>query len=213
MSKKLICMAALAALGGAAHAQDLYVGLGLPNKFTLGYAHPFSEKWGGRIEYAGGTSTNIDGTDNGVTYTGKFTSSRGGMFADWYAFGGGFRFVGGVTANDTKFEINALGSGTATINNTTVNMSGHYYNLTVKYAPVTPYLGIGYGHQISTKGLGFYFDVGATYGTFTADVTTDLVSAGLVTQADVDAQKQKMNDSLGSYKWMPSFSVGMVYRF
>jgi hypothetical protein len=216
MKKLIVNTAALAVLGcgpAAVQAQDLYAGLGLPNIYTLGYAHPVSQSWGLRGEYAGGTSASTNGTDNGVSYDATFKSSRAGVFADWFAFGGGFRFVGGVTANDTKLDLNAIGSGTATINGKTVNMAGNYFNVRLKYPTVTPYLGVGYGHHKADKGLGFYFDAGVTFGSFTAEVQTNVVGQNGITQADVDAQKQKMNDSLAGYKVMPSVSVGMVYRF
>lgn len=216
MKKLIINTAAIAALGcgaAAVQAQDLYAGLGLPNIYTLGYAQPVGEKWGLRGEYAGGTSASTNGTDNGVSYDATFKSSRAGVFADWFAFGGGFRFVGGVTSNDTKLDLNAVGSGTATINGKTINMAGNYFNVRLKYPTVTPYLGVGYGHHKADKGLGFYFDAGVTFGSFTAEVETNVVGQNGITQADVDAQKQKMNDSLAGYKVMPSVSVGMVYRF
>ncbi len=216
MKQRILKTAALAALGcsaAAVQAQDLYAGLGLPNVYTLGYAHPVSPSWGLRGEYAGGTSASTNGTDSGVSYEATFKSSRAGVFADWFAFGGGFRFVGGITANDTKLDLNAAGSGTATINGKTVNMAGNYFNVRMKYPTATPYLGVGYGHHKADKGLGFYFDAGVTFGSFTAEVQTNLVGQSGITQADVDAQKQKMNDSLAGYKVLPSVSVGMVYRF
>lgn len=215
MKKHLICLAALATLGlgTSVQAQDIYGGLGLPGLYTLGYAHPMASSWGLRGEYASGLSWTGSGTDNGVSYNASFKSSRTGLFADWFPFKGGFRFVGGVTANDMKFDVNALGTGTATINNKPVNMAGHYFNMNLKYPTATPYLGIGYGHQVATKGLGFYADLGVVFGSFTADVSTDLVGQAGITQADVDAQKQQMNDSLGGLKYLPSFSAGMVYRY
>ena len=51
------------------------------------------------------------------------------------------------------------------------------------------------------------------FGSFTADVSTNLVGQNGITQADVDAQKQSMNDSLGGLKVLPSVSLGMVYRY
>ena len=215
MKKHLICVAALAALGlgTSAQAQDLYGGLGLPGLYTLGYAHPVANSWGLRGEYASGLSWTGSGTDNGVNYNASLKSSRAGLFADWFPFNGGFRFVGGITANDMKLDVNAQGTGTATINNKPVNMAGHYFNMNLKYPTATPYLGIGYGHQVAAKGLGFYADLGVVFGSFSADVSTDLVGQSGITQADVDAQKQQMNDSLAGLKYLPSFSAGMVYRY
>jgi hypothetical protein len=213
MKKRIIGLAVLATMGGVTQAQDVYGGLGLPGLYTLGYAHPMGSGWGLHGEYAGGLSTNSTGTDSGVSYNGYFKYSRAGLFADWFPFSGGFRFVGGITANDLKLDVNALSTGTATINSKTVNMAGHYFNMNLKYPTATPYLGIGYGHQAANKGLGFYFDAGVTFGTFSADVSTDLVGQSGITQADVDAQKQQMNDSLAGFKYLPSFSAGMVYRY
>jgi hypothetical protein len=218
MKERLIFMAALAALGSAAQAQDIYLGLGLPGLYTLGYAHPVGSSWGLRGEYASGLSKDVTGTDNGVSYTGSIKASRTAVFADWFPFNGGFRLVGGLTANDMQFNVNALGTGNATINGNTVSMVGNYFNVNLKYPTATPYFGVGYGHQsLNTKGLGFYADVGVMFGSFTADVTTNLVgktgTGGTITQADVDAQKQTMNDSLGGLKILPSASVGLVYRY
>lgn len=213
----MLWLAALAALGGSVQAQDIYGGLGLPGLYTLGYAHPMGASWGLRGEYASGLSWNGSGTDNGVGYDASIKASRAGLFADWFPFNGGFRLVGGITANSMKFDVNALGTGNATINGNTVNMAGHYFNVNLKYPTATTYLGVGYGHHVTAKGLGFYADLGVTLGAFTADVSTDLVgvagSGGNITQADVDSQKQKMNDSLGGLKYLPSISAGLVYRY
>jgi hypothetical protein len=214
MKKHILWLAMLAAMSTGAQAQDMYGGLGLPGLYTLGYAHPMGSGWGLRGEYAGGLSWNGTGTDNGISYNASLKSSRAGLFADWFPFSGGFRFVGGVTANDQKMDVNSQATGTATINNKPVNMATYYYNVNLKYPTATPYLGIGYGHQATTKGLGFYADMGVTFGSFSAEVSTNVVDGvSGVSQADVDVQKQKMNDSLGGFKYLPSFSLGLVYRY
>lgn len=213
MKKYLISLGLLAGLGANVQAQDIYGGIGLPGLYTLGYAHPVSQSWGVRGEYAGGLSASANGTDNGVRYDATFKSSRAGLFADWFPFNGGFRLVGGVTANDTKLTVNGVGGPNTTIGNVTTDTTGKKFNVNLKYPSTTAYLGLGYGHHVSTKGLGFYADVGVTLGSFTAEIDTDLVGYNGITQADVDAQKKKMNDSLGGLSYLPSVSVGMVYRF
>ena len=214
MKKQLVLLAALASIGGAAQAQDSYVGLGLPGLYTLGYAYPMSTTWGLRGEYAGGLSVNKDGNQDGVNVTGTFKASRLGAFADWFPMGGGFRLVGGLTVNDIKADFNGVGSGNSTINGKSVDMTGETFNVQVKFPNTTPYLGIGYGHQKSgTKGFGFYADLGVMIGTFTADTTTSLVNKKGVTQADVDAQTQKIRDSLSGLSALPSASLGMLYRY
>jgi hypothetical protein len=214
MKKQLVLLAALAAIGSAVQAQDSYVGLGLPGLYTLGYAYPMSATWGLRADYAGGLNISKDGNQDGVNVTGNFKASRLGAFADWFPLGGGFRLVGGLTVNDIKADFNGVGSGTSTINGQTVAMTGETFNVQVKFPNTTPYFGIGYGHQKSdAKGFGFYADLGVMVGTFTADTTTSLVTSGKVTQADVDAQTQKIRDSLSGLSALPSASLGMLYRY
>ena len=214
MKKQLALAAVLAALSSGIHAQDSYIGVGLPGLYTLGYAYPVSSSWGLRGDYAGGLNVSKDGDQDGVNVTGTFKASRLGAFADWFPFNGGFRLVGGLTVNDIKADLNGVGTGTSTINGKPVNMSGETYNVQVKFPSTTPYLGIGYGHQKSgNKGFGFYADLGVMVGTFTTETSTTLVTNGKATQADVDAQTQKIRDSLSSVSVLPSASLGLLYRY
>lgn len=217
MKRLLVNLAVLATLGSAAslaQAQDIYGGVGVPGIYTLGYAHPMGASWGLRGDYASGLSWTGSGTDNGVTYNSSIKASRAGVYADWFPFSGSFRLVGGVTANDMKVDINSVGTGTATINGKPVSMVGNYFNVHAKFPTATPYLGVGWGHQASSaKGLGFYADIGVMIGSFSADVETNLVGQAGITQADVDKQKQDMNDSLAGYKVVPSVSLGVRYQF
>ena len=195
-------------------AQDVYVGGGLPGLLNFGYAQALNDNWGLRGELSGGLNVSKDGSTEGVSGTGKLRASRAGFFADWHPFSGSFRLVGGLTMNDIRADFNAVGTGTATINGIPVNMVGQTFNVTLKYPSTTPYLGVGWGHRNSAeRGLGFYSDVGVTFGTFQIDVNTSLVGQQGVTQSDVDAQTQKMRDSLSQLNILPSLSVGMSYRF
>jgi len=195
-------------------AQEVYGGLGLPGLVAVGYAQSLSPSWGLRGEYAGGLDISKDGASDGVNVNGRFRASRAGLFADWHPFAGGFRLVGGLTANDIRADLNSVGTGTATINGIAVNMSGQTFNVSIKYPTTTPYLGLGWGHRgDASKGLGFYSDIGITFGAFTVDVNTSLVGQNGITQSDVDAQTQKMRDSLSQFNFYPSLSVGMSYRF
>ena len=214
MKKQITLLAVLAAMSASIHAQDSYVGVGLPGLLTVGYAYPLSSGVGLRAEYAGGLSVNKDGNQDGVNVTGSFKASRLGAFADWFPMGGAFRLVGGLTFNDIKADFNGVGSGISTINGTSVNLTGETYNVKVKFPDTTAYLGIGYGHQKSdVKGLGFYADLGVMVGSFTADTSTSLVGKQGITQADVDVQNQKIRDSLSSLSVLPSASLGLLYRY
>ncbi len=220
MFKPSLIAAALAVASTAAWSQSgkVYGGSGgtLGYGLTLGYAHSVSPSTTLRGEFAGGFKLSKDGAQDGVNYTGKFTNNRVGAFGDWFPMNGGFRLTGGLTYNDTKFELNstATGNATATINNKTVNLSGSYYNLAVKLPKVTPFVGIGYGHHAhKEKGWGFFTELGFLLGKFKVESATDLVAKGLVSQADIDAQNQKTNDSLAKLSIIPSFTIGASYNF
>lgn len=199
---------------GAMHRHDIYLGVGFPGLASLGYAYSLNDRWDLRGEYGGGLSVSQNGNTDGVNVNGNLKASRSGLFADWHPFSGSFRLVGGVTANDIEADLAAVGSGTATINGIPVNMAGQYLNVTIRYPNTTPYLGIGWGHQKdSGKGLGFYSDLGVMFGSFGLDVSTSLVGQQGITQSDINAQTQKMRDSLSQLSVLPSLSLGLSYRY
>jgi hypothetical protein len=218
ISKAAFLLIATLSVNSFAQSGEVYGGIGgnLGYGMTLGYAKGLSSNTTLRAEYAGGLTLARDGTREGVNFNGQFTNNRVGVFADWFPSNGGFRLTGGVTFNDTQFALksNSTSNASATINGKTVNMNGRYYNVDVKFPAVTPFVGIGYGHHTKDqKGLGFFTDLGFAIGKFKAESTTDLVSTGLVTQADINAQNQKLNDSLSKLSVLPSFSIGVRYNF
>jgi len=215
MNKKLLicCALTLGALNTTATAQSLYGGVGVLGLYNVGYAHHINKSFSIRGQYGGGLDYTRDETVEGVNARANLKYSTTGLFADWRPFDGGFRVAGGVSFNDVKAQVNALGTGTSTINGKTVNMTGETYNVTVEYPKTTPYLGIGYGHQPAAKGLGFYVDFGLLFGKFKVRSETSLVNSGKVTQADVDAQDAKIRDSVDSLSVLPVVHLGMSYRF
>lgn len=206
--------AALLSLGTAAQAQDAYAGVGLPGLLTLGYAQPMGKGWGLRGEFAGGTSLNRDGVEDGLTYKGSLKANRVGAFADWFPLDSGLRLVGGLTLNSIKADLNATGTGINTLNGKQVDLTNETFDVRLKYPRLTPYLGVGYGHQARTvKGLGFFADFGVTVGKFKTEVDTSIVGKQGITQADVDAQVQDLRDAVSKLSVLPSVSLGVVYRF
>lgn len=214
MKKILIAIASAAAfLAAPAQAQSIYAGVGLPGLYTLGYQHTLTKKFGVRVQHSTGLSYNYEGNAEGVDVNANLKASSTGIFADWHPFEGSFRVVGGVTQNDIRAQLNAKGTGNATINGNTVNMAGERYNTTVKLQETTPYLGIDYGHNPENKGLGFFVDFGFLFGKFDVKSETTLVANGKATQADIDAQDAKARDSVSSIGAIPTIQLGLSYRF
>ena len=108
------------------------------------------------------------------------------------------------------------------IDTNSVSLASHFYNMNLKYPTASTYLGVGYGHLAADKGLGFFANVGVTLGAFKADINTDQTGVNYYgnygstfTQVDLDAQRQKLGESssLLGLKYLPSVSLGLVYRY
>ena len=204
--------AALILATGAAQAGEVYLGLGLPG-VMLGYAQPINDSLTVRGDFATLGSRSKRQTEEGIDYDGKVKLSRFGVFADWFVLGG-LRLTGGVTVNDFKLDLVANGNGQ------NITIGGRSYTTTtgdrlavgVKFPSTTPYLGIGYGHQLST-GLGFVFDIGASIGT--AKLSTEVSGPNLsqVSQADIDAETAELRDGVARLRALPQISFGVAYRF
>jgi len=194
------------------HAAEAYTGLGFPGA-TFGVAGGLASNVTLRGEVAGGLSVSRDGQREGLTYRGDLKAGRAALFADWQPFSGRFHLTAGLTANDIKIDLNGYGTN-GTINGKPVNLTGETFNVQVKYARSTPYLGLGWGHQPAPGGgFGFFFDIGAQIGKFDTAVQTTIVGKYGVTQADVDAEVQKVRDTVDQLKVLPSATLGLTYRF
>lgn len=212
-----VCVVAGLSWGGAAHADEVYGGVGFPG-FTLGFSHSYSPNFKVRAEFAGGLSINKSGLTSGVDYDAKIKTNRLGVFADWYPNTSGFYVSGGLTANDIGGQFNARG-GVATVSGKSVNLTGLIFNTELRLPSVTPYVGLGWRYRPeSGKGLGGYVDLGLQLSKFNTTITQNVVgsaagnAAGL-TQADVDAEARELRDSVNKLSVLPSVSFGLNYRF
>jgi hypothetical protein len=209
-----VALAVWACSLSSVHAGEVYVGLGLPG-VMLGYAQPLDSGVTLRGDFATLGSRSADGDEEGIRYTGTAKVQRIGLFADWFVAGGGFRLTGGLTSNDAGLKLTAGGNGAP------INIGGTTYPTTpadrldvvVKYPSTMPYVGIGYGHQSGSSGLGFVFDLGVAVGKPKVSATTQGPSLSQVSQADLDRELQELRDGVGSIKVLPQVSLGVSYRF
>lgn len=217
MKPTFFLAAALAALSApAANAGEVYAGIGLPG-LMLGFAQPVNEIFTVRADWATLGSRNERRTEEGVTYDAKLGFNRLGVFGDLFV-AGGFRLTGGVTFNNLKADLVARGDGV-----TEFDIGGTKFiaspddrlNVTISYPKTTPYLGVGYGHQMST-GWGFTFDLGASFGKARVSEThsgPNLSNTSVVTQADIDRELAELREGVGKVKFIPQLSLGVNYRF
>lgn len=212
----LATLALGAACGTAAQAAEVYTGVGT-HGVMLGIAQPVSPHFTLRGDFGGAGSRTRNEREEGVDYEGKLTYNRAGLFADWFPFANGFRITTGVTFNNMKLDLVAKGNGQQmTIgNNTFVSDPNDRLNVKVEFPKTTPFLGIGYGHQLS-EGWGFTFDLGASIGKAKVSEThsgPNLGNSAAVSQADIDAELAELRDGVGKVKAIPMIAIGFNYRF
>jgi hypothetical protein len=217
MKTRLSIVAAITALlATPAHAGEFYAGAGLPG-LMLGFAQPIDDSITVRGDWATLGSRQQRTAQEGVTYDAKGSFSRLGLFADWFV-SGGFRLTGGVTFNQLKADLVARGDGVTqfTVGGQTFTSDpADRLNVKISYPKVTPYLGVGYGHQLNS-GWGFTFDLGASYGRATVSEThsgPNLGNTAFVTQADIDAELAELRDGVAKVRYIPQLSMGFNYRF
>lgn len=202
-------------LSFSANAAEVYGGAGFPG-LTLGYSMKMTDNISLRGEYSGGLNISRNGSRDGIDFNGNLKANSVGIFGDYYPIAGsGFRGTGGVTFNDIKAGLASTGNnGTATINNKPVNLNGLFYNVDLKYPSVTPYLGIGYQSKRSgTPGWGFFADAGVMIGKFDTTTSQNIVGTQGIVQADIDAQTNKVRESVNKLSVLPKLTVGAVYSF
>ncbi|RZL02822.1 MAG: hypothetical protein EOP36_07505 [Rubrivivax sp.] len=201
----------------AAQAGEVYGNLGLPGAM-LGYGHSVNSSWGLRADVSTLGSIGRDFTESGITYKGTIKANRLGLFADYFPMQGGFRLTGGLTFGDMKARLKSRfdGATSVTVGNQTITPSANdYFNAEVKFPRAMPYLGIGWGHQAREQGFGFVADLGVMIGKAKVTTSQNVVAnhPGVVSQADVDAETQKLRDGVGDLQVLPQVSVGLSYRY
>jgi hypothetical protein len=213
MKHSLIALAALTLAAGA-NAGEVYTGIGT-HGVMLGFAQAMSPHFTVRGDFGTLGSRDKNEREEGIDYEGKATYNRVGLFGDWFPFGGGgFRFTGGVTFNNMKLDLVAKGNGSPiTIgNNSYTTDSTDRLNVKIEFPKTTPYLGLGYGHQLST-GWGFVFDLGASIGKARVTESHSGNNFSLVPQSDIDAELAEIRDGAGKIKAIPMIAIGFNYRF
>ena len=213
MKHPLIALAALTLATGA-NAGEVYTGIGT-HGVMLGFAQALSPHFTARADFGTLGSREKNEREEGIDYEARATYNRVGLFGDWFPFaGGGFRFTGGVTFNNMKLDLLAKGTGGV------INIGGTDYvtspddrfNVKIEFPKTTPYLGIGYGHQLSS-GWGFVFDLGASIGKAKVTESHSGPNLGQADQADIDAELAEIREGAGKIKAIPMIAIGFNYRF
>jgi len=222
----LLSVAACALLLAAPsiQAQEVYVKAGIPG-VGAGYAHSFNEHFGVRADVTSAGTISRNGTAGKLRYEGDFKANQVGAYGDWFPFGGSFRLSAGLHVR--TLEVNAQGRANQnriSIGNVDVPFdAADSAQARVKWPKTAPYLGIGWGHQVSHgKGFGFVADLGVSFGAPKTELTIsdslreklDIVT-GSAAASDVEIERQRhdLGKSIEKIKVFPHLFAGVSYRF
>jgi len=215
-----ILAVALALLGSAGRSQAQGVALGVKAgtlgaglDLTIGLAPVLNLRLG-----AQGFSLSRTFTEQSITYDGKADLRSAWLLLDIHPGGKGTRVsVGGVYSRN-KGTGASPASGTVTVN-------GVAYPLAlvgtidgeVTANDVCPYLGLGWGNAVRPgSAVRFAFDIGVLYqGAPKVSLTAHPVNPALVPLffADLEKERQKVEDDASKYKFYPVVNLGLSYRF
>ena len=177
--------------------------------------HPIDSRFTVRADFMTLGSRSKSSTEEGIRYDGRYKLQRLAVLGDWFPFGGSFRLTGGLSSNQYKVTLDATGeNGSLTIGDRTyTTTAADGLKVEVKFPSVTPYLGIGWGHQ-SASGWRFGADIGALVGRAKVNAT---VRGALASEPDIQANLDKelaeLRDGVGKVRAIPQLSVAIGYSF
>ena len=189
-----------------------------PRASTLGYGAQLT--WGINDSVSVGVEANrfdkrINDTYGGINYRYEIDSSSFAVLGHWYPAGRGgvFRLTAGLYRNDSQVSGTAgLISGSSyTIGNTSYTAANiGSLTGTATFDKNAPYLGIGWGGRPGER-FGFTFDLGAMYvGAPKVGLST---TGGVVSAADLETERQQVENDFRNVKWFPLIALGVYVRF
>jgi signal peptidase I len=137
------------------------------------------------------------------------------ILLDWHPAGNNFRISAGAFVNDNGATGYAKPGDTIDFND--VEYTVTRADAEVSFESFCPYLGIGYGNAVGRDGnWHFAFDFGVFYhGTPQVDLTATASDPRLqpLLDADVEAERQDVEDDLEPFVVYPVISFGVSYKF
>lgn len=194
-------------------ANELSIGVGTTGT-TIGYARALSRGTGLRVEW---NSLRHEGTfeSEDATYDSVLDVKAAGLYLDLFPFdSSSFRLTVGAVSGVRQFDLEAQPrNGTITIDGQQYDAEGERMFGTVTWPKTAPYLGIGFGHKASERGLSLVFDLGVIHGSPTVklDATPSLKQAA--GESNIEAERQRVQEEADKAKVYPVIKIGLGYSF
>lgn len=233
-----ISVLALASTAAMADGLEVYGNAGVP-QVGVGVGYGINERITVRSDFSTAFRYSKDFHYRSFDYNAKFKNDKLNMMVDYFPFeSNGFRLTGGLGLGNTK--LTATGHSDAGEQSFKVGGKEYKVNLDgsdtldaeTKYPAVSPYLGIGWGHDVKRKNKGqwsFTADLGMYLGnpkttvSINSSLREKLIESQLGTQtreeatAELDSrieqEKHKIEDKVEKFKVVPVLMLGVTYRF
>lgn len=188
--------------------------------FGGGVATSFNKHIGARVSYTTYEYSVNDIEESELTLDGKAKIGGAHAFLDWHPFGGAFRLSAGAIENASLSARARPISNAYTLNGVTYSADdiGEARG-TAKYDSISPYLGLGLGHTLSSDGrLAFTADLGIVFTgspKVELNATCAVPNAMLCAQIEADAlaEEAELQEEADKLEYWPMLSVGISYRF
>ncbi|WP_156678992.1 hypothetical protein [Sphingomonas profundi] len=149
---------------------------------------------------------------NDLDYRGKVKLKSGGIMLDAFPFGGGFRISAGARLNGNDGRVRAMAQNAVTVGRTTYTPAQiGTITGTAETKNFAPALTLGWaGHN--AQGFIFGVEAGALFqGKVRLNRFTN--STGLISAADLERERQDLQDDIDDYKVYPILQLTIGYRF
>jgi len=227
MKRLAVCLSIVScSVAAPAHALGFYTKTGFLGS-GIGVFYGLTDNLSLRTDFTSMKKFERNFSSGAIDYRASLDSNQFGVYGDWFPFGTGFRFSGGLHLR--KLQAQAQGrpqnNGVIVINNTRVGFDPDD-TLTgrVKFPSMAPYLGIGWGYNdAQTSGFGIVLDLGVSFGKPSASLVAskglqdklDAAAKANATTAveELEAQRQRLDKTARKFKVFPQAHIGISYRF
>lgn len=159
-------------------------------------------------------SRDID--SSGINYDGKAKLKSGGVMVDVFPFGGGFRLSGGLRINGNEARVVASPTQPVFIGDNPIPYTPSEIGTLrteTDLKSLAPTLTLGYGGGLS-KGLVFGIEAGAMFqGKMKIKPLSYTGSAIGAIAADLERERQEIEDDIDNFKVYPILQFSLGYRF
>lgn len=218
MMRAMACLATILALwtvqaraGDALSVDRFWV---TPNAGTLGpgveAGWRWNEQWGARAGF-NGFATPFVYHDKDSDLVSRLTLLSAGLTADYYPFGGDFRFSGGarlaanrIDGHMRNFKKHVKGKG----GDISVTIKDPLTDFSITQNALQPYIGAGYSLEIEER-VSLALDFGMLYAG-TPQITAH---SQYFSQHQVDRELDKARDRIAAFKIYPVIQIGLNIKF